>query len=234
MWVLLLDDTMLGCVRTPETDSLNFYESFLEFSCTFINLYNAYPMTPATRMYFKLPRFKSFDSSVAVSVRVLNRIFSNIQRLELRRDPAWLFFFWIYFFSGPECVGHSLAYVAHFVFLRDVCSKGVLTQLSHPSPYLATHLPDLATLSLLSHPSPYFATHLLTNTKKRWALNISCSFNSRLIYWCISMYKSEQIGVYKRVSIELKSPGIKRQTNGRTFTSSFRWWALRYSLPISI
>jgi hypothetical protein len=25
-----------------------------------------------------------------------------------------------YFFGRPECVGNSLAYVAHFVFLRDV------------------------------------------------------------------------------------------------------------------
>ncbi len=28
--------------------------------------------------------------------------------------------FFVYFFSGLECVGHSFAYVAHFVFLRDV------------------------------------------------------------------------------------------------------------------
>jgi hypothetical protein len=29
-------------------------------------------------------------------------------------------FFWIYFWGGVECVGHSLPYVAHLVFLRDV------------------------------------------------------------------------------------------------------------------
>jgi hypothetical protein len=28
----------------------------------------------------------------------------------------------VYFFGGLECVGHSLAYVAHFVFLRYACS----------------------------------------------------------------------------------------------------------------
>jgi hypothetical protein len=28
--------------------------------------------------------------------------------------------FFCIFFGGLECVGHSLAYVAHFVFLRDV------------------------------------------------------------------------------------------------------------------
>jgi hypothetical protein len=55
--------------------------------------------------------------------------------------------FLVYFFGGLECVGHSLAHVAHFVFLRDVwirnpesCrSQQVRYQLSHPS--LATHLP---------------------------------------------------------------------------------------------
>jgi hypothetical protein len=28
--------------------------------------------------------------------------------------------FCVYFFGGLECVGHSFAYVAHFVFWRDV------------------------------------------------------------------------------------------------------------------
>jgi hypothetical protein len=28
--------------------------------------------------------------------------------------------FFVYFFGGLECVGHSFAYVAYFVFLRDV------------------------------------------------------------------------------------------------------------------
>jgi hypothetical protein len=27
------------------------------------------------------------------------------------------------FFGGLECVGHPFAYVAHFVFLRDVCIR---------------------------------------------------------------------------------------------------------------
>jgi len=29
-------------------------------------------------------------------------------------------FYYIFFFGGLECVGHSCAYVAYFVFLRDV------------------------------------------------------------------------------------------------------------------
>jgi hypothetical protein len=28
--------------------------------------------------------------------------------------------FFLHFFGGMECVGHPYAYVAHFVFLRDV------------------------------------------------------------------------------------------------------------------
>ena len=28
--------------------------------------------------------------------------------------------FFVYFFGGLECIRHSFAYVAHFVFLRDV------------------------------------------------------------------------------------------------------------------
>jgi hypothetical protein len=28
--------------------------------------------------------------------------------------------FFVYFSSGLECVGHSFAFVTHFVFLRDV------------------------------------------------------------------------------------------------------------------
>jgi hypothetical protein len=31
-----------------------------------------------------------------------------------------ILYFFIYFFGGLECVGHSIGYVAHFVFLRDV------------------------------------------------------------------------------------------------------------------
>ncbi len=55
-------------------------------------------------------------------------------------------------FGGLPCVGHSFAYVAHFVFLRDVWirtqraavnrNKLARHQLSHPShSYLAIHLP---------------------------------------------------------------------------------------------
>ncbi len=50
-------------------------------------------------------------------------------------------FSFLYIFGGLECVAHSFAYVAHSVFLRDVRIKQARYQLSHPSSYLATHLP---------------------------------------------------------------------------------------------
>jgi hypothetical protein len=70
------------------------------------------------------------------------------------------------FFGVLECVGHSFAYVAHFVFLRYVwirtqnfCrSKQAPYQLSHPSPKLATHLPKLAT-----HASPFNIEQFVTS-----------------------------------------------------------------------
>jgi hypothetical protein len=58
--------------------------------------------------------------------------------------------------------GHSIAYVAHFVFLRDVRIRIQRAAVAgRCATNLATHLPNLAIhLSLLSHPSPYVATHL--------------------------------------------------------------------------
>jgi hypothetical protein len=60
----------------------------------------------------------------------------RIKNVINRRYPT------IYFFCGLQCVGHSLAYVAHLSFLRDVWirtqewyrSKQACYQLSHPSP----------------------------------------------------------------------------------------------------
>ncbi len=43
-------------------------------------------------------------------------------------------FFW-YFFGGLECVGHSFAYVAHFVVLRDVRTQRAAVASSHPFRY---------------------------------------------------------------------------------------------------
>jgi hypothetical protein len=72
--------------------------------------------------------------------------------------------FFVYFIGGLQCVGHSFAYVAHFVFLIDVwirtqsaavasrsatnLAAHLADQRSRPSPYLVTRLPQL------SHPSP--------------------------------------------------------------------------------
>jgi hypothetical protein len=59
--------------------------------------------------------------------------------------------------------GHSFAYVAHFVFLREVWirtqSAAVVSR--RLLPYIATHLPDLANhLPNLATHLPNLATHL--------------------------------------------------------------------------
>jgi hypothetical protein len=66
--------------------------------------------------------------------------------------------FFVYLFGGLEFIGHSFAYVVHFVFLRYVWIRTQraakaswraiathLTYLATHLRYLATHLPDLAT-----------------------------------------------------------------------------------------
>ncbi len=64
--------------------------------------------------------------------------------------------FFVYFFGGLEFAGHSFAYVAHFVFLRDVWIRIQRAAVeSRRATNLATHLPTLAATHL-----PDFATHL--------------------------------------------------------------------------
>ncbi len=85
------------------------------------------------------------------------------------------FALFLYIFNRLECVGHSFAYVAHFVFLREVwiqtqraaVASRLVYQLSYQSPYLSTHSPFLATQlpswppkSLLGHPNPFLATQI--------------------------------------------------------------------------
>jgi hypothetical protein len=71
------------------------------------------------------------------------------------------------FFGGLEwvpllCICRSLIiFERRLDWNPEGCrSKQARCQLSHPSPYLATHLPTLPPISLLSHPSPYLDTHL--------------------------------------------------------------------------
>jgi hypothetical protein len=58
----------------------------------------------------------------------------------------FLYFLYIYF-GGLECVGHSIAYVIHFVFLGDVWIRTHRAAVaSRRTTNLATHLPYLFTL----------------------------------------------------------------------------------------
>ncbi len=66
------------------------------------------------------------------------------------------------FFAGLEYVGHSFAYVAHFVFLRDVWIRTQCAAVaSRRATNLATHFPNLASHipNLASH-LPNLDTHL--------------------------------------------------------------------------
>jgi|688.fasta_scaffold308345_1 hypothetical protein len=70
------------------------------------------------------------------------------ERREDADGSAFNIFILFYFFGGIDCVGHSFACVAHFVSFErcldsnpDSCrSKQASYQLSHPSPFLVTHL----------------------------------------------------------------------------------------------
>ncbi len=47
----------------------------------------------------------------------------------------------LYIFGGLECVGHSFAYVAHLVFLRDDCIRTQRVDVARRlASNLATHL----------------------------------------------------------------------------------------------
>ncbi len=56
-------------------------------------------------------------------------------------------FFCIYF-GGQECVGHSFAYVGHFVFLRDVWIR---TQSAAVASRRATNLATYLTIATLTN-----------------------------------------------------------------------------------
>jgi hypothetical protein len=120
---------------------------------------------------------RSYDSAL---VHECVKVIKNCTTQEVKRVRSSLLYhclntyeymyvnFFCIFFGGLECVGHSFAYVAHFVFLRDawirtqsaaVASKRATNSnpsplLSHPSPLFSHPSP------LLSHPSPYLATYL--------------------------------------------------------------------------
>jgi hypothetical protein len=52
------------------------------------------------------------------------------------------------FFGGLQCVGNSFAYVAHFVFLRDVLIRTQRAAVASRRVTLTTHLPVWCSLSV--------------------------------------------------------------------------------------
>jgi hypothetical protein len=61
-----------------------------------------------------------------------------LKTIRAHRGRTYLiwFFFFVYFFGGLECVGHSFAYVAHLWFLRDVRILILFDFMPHPKSYL--------------------------------------------------------------------------------------------------
>ncbi len=90
--------------------------------------------------------------------------------------PIHIFFF-VYFFGGLECVGHSFAYVAHLWFLRDVWIR---TQSTAVASWRAT---DLATHPYLSHPSLTYISSKVLGSDWR-VLPLPSSFTSHH-WWSI-------------------------------------------------
>ncbi len=93
----------------------------------------------------------------------------NVSKNQINVNTVHYTLFLHIFFGGLECVGHSFAYVAHIVFLRDVwirtkraaVASGRATNLATHLPNLATHLPNLANyLPDLAIHLPKLATHL--------------------------------------------------------------------------
>ncbi len=85
------------------------------------------------------------------------------RRISYRIKSGHQKIFFKYIFGGLKGVDHSFAYVAHFVFLRDVWIRTQrAAEASRRATNLATHLPQSwPPISLLSHPSPsILATHL--------------------------------------------------------------------------
>ncbi len=95
--------------------------------------------------------------------KYLNIIYTVIKNPFPTTPPpnSELCIFFVYFFSGLECVGHSFAYVAHLWFLRDVWIR---TQSAAVASWRAT---DLAT-----QPSMYGQICLLLKYDQFFLLQI--------------------------------------------------------------
>ncbi len=81
-----------------------------------------------------------FYITVSECWTLLGRGWTSNTRIEHRTIP-FKFSFFGYFFGGLECVGHSFAYVANFVILRDVWIRTQRAAVAcRRATHLATHL----------------------------------------------------------------------------------------------
>jgi hypothetical protein len=98
------------------------------------------------RIFIWTKRILSWKVKKFINARIKStpivRWFGAIFRYSMVFLAPNVFVFFVYFFGGLECVGHSFAYVAHLWFLRDIWIR---TQSAAVASWRAT---DLAT-----HPS---------------------------------------------------------------------------------
>jgi hypothetical protein len=126
--------------------------------------------------------------------------------------------FFCIFFGGLECLGPSFAYVAHFVFLRDVwiltqraaVASRRATDLATPLPSLATHLPVLATHL------PNLATHL--PRAKKYFLSATL-FSFFFFRWDIQLHIAI-VGTHSETCKNRKKP-ITGKHFGKSFVIMF-------------
>ncbi len=131
-WPALVSGLCLG--EMPHVSAAARWPAFVSGLC--LGELNKYQPPPSGRPLIRtLPR----GDATCVSRPVALPMFPTLPN---GRDANMIFF------GRLECVGYSFAYVAHFVFLRDVWIR---TQRAAVARRRAT---NLTPISLLSHPSP--------------------------------------------------------------------------------
>ncbi len=132
----------------------------------------------------------------------LNTQFSGLQYCGVHPWKPHHCYFFVYFFGWLECVDHSLANVAHLVFLKDVWIRSQRAAVaSRCAINLATHLPNC-------HLSPYYCYYITggKGRKKRESLTLNnCRKDTRSFFHfslCNKILFKRYRSVFYRVSFD--------------------------------
>jgi hypothetical protein len=105
-------------------------------------------LDPKILIYYAVTHKKLYLLFLQMNLKNMQIFYAYSKSVEIIRQKCTRKKF-IIIFCGLECVGHSFAYVAHFVFLGDVWIRTQIAAVaSRCAVNIATHLP-------LSHPSPF-------------------------------------------------------------------------------